>query len=151
MAAGNLGAASLWIHRAYRLAPMDSTVQILFASIAIHSNPAKAVAMLDALTRRLPWHREAAMAHSAALLRSGRNDEAARSLGTMLVRMSPPGTDMFAGLADAICAANGLPGWVALDGDGQPCLFGPCAAVCALGAGVAGWRAPVWGCALPRG
>ena len=119
MAAGNLGAASLWIHRAHRLAPMDSTVQILFASIAIHSNPAKAVAMLDALTRRLPWHREAAMAHSAALLRSGRNDEAARSLGTMLVRMSPPGTDMFAGLADAICAANGLPGWVALDGDGQ--------------------------------
>ena len=33
--------------------------------------------------------------------------------------MSPPSTVMFARLADAVCAANGLPGWIAMDGDGQ--------------------------------
>ena len=81
MADANLEDAGRWIARAYRLAPDDSTVQLLFASIVVHSDPAKALAVLDALLLRVPWHREAAMARCAALLRRGQAETAARALG----------------------------------------------------------------------
>ena len=127
VAEGDLATASAWARRAHRIAPRDITVQILFASIVVHTDPNEAVSELEAATRRLPWHREAAMALVAALLRAGRSVEAAETLDTMLGRMTPPATDVFQALAALVCDAASRPGWVAFNGRGEcrVLLMGP--------------------------
>ena len=118
LAQGDLTAAAAWVGRAHCLAPTDITVQILFASVLVHTAPDAAIAELRAATKRLPEHREAAMALIAALLRAGRADEAAATLGNMLGRMTAPPTDMFRNLAGLVCAAAAAPGWIAMASDG---------------------------------
>ena len=119
MSGGDLATASLWVRRANRLAPRDITVQILFASIVVHTDPDEAICELEAATKRLPWHREAAMALIAARLRAGRSAEAAQTLGRMLGQMTPPATGMFQTLAAMVCDAAGAPGWLGFNGRGE--------------------------------
>ena len=118
MEAAALPEAARWIRRAHRLAPEDATVQILFGSITVHTQPDEAIRVLRALVQRLPWHREGAMALAAALLWAGRARDAAAALADMLHRMAPPGSAVFGQLAGDICRAAGEPGWVSLDGKG---------------------------------
>jgi GT2 family glycosyltransferase/glycosyltransferase involved in cell wall biosynthesis len=115
---GYLTEAAAWAHRAHRLAPDDITVQILFASVLVHTDPDDAIAALHAATKQRPGHREAATAMIAALLRAGRVNEAASSLGSMLGRMTAPPSDMFRNLAALVCEAAAAPGWIAMAGDG---------------------------------
>ncbi len=119
MEAGDLTQAAAWIRRAHRLAPGDAAVQLLLASITVHSEPGEAVRVLRALTDRLPWHRDAAVALGAALLRAGCAADAAEALAAMLRRMTPPDSDLFRTIAAAICAGSGQPGWVALTSGGE--------------------------------
>jgi GT2 family glycosyltransferase len=118
LAKADLSEAAAWVRRARRLAPNDMTVQILFASVLVHTAPDEAIAELRAATKRLPGHREAAMAMVAALLRAGRPDEAASSLGIMLGRMTVPPIDLVRNLAALVCEAAAKPGWIAMAGDG---------------------------------
>ena len=105
------------------LAPYDSTVQIVFASITVRTRPDAAIQVLRDLTERLPWHREAGLALCAALLRAGRASEAAAALAGLLARLTPPASPTMLGLFGAICSAAGEPGWIALDGGGR-CRIG---------------------------
>ncbi len=116
---GRLAEANAWITRAHRLAPDDSTVQIVFAATTVRSQPETAIQVLRTLTERLPWHREAGLALCAALHRAGQASEAASALTGLLARLSPPASPAVLGLMGAICKEADEPGWIALDGSGR--------------------------------
>lgn len=119
LGAGQPGLAIAWLQRADRLAPNDATIHLLLAAATMPTDPLEAVAILQALTRRLPLHRDAGIGLAAALLRSGQPAEAAFALGQLLARTSPPKTTIFSREAAAICVASGSPGWLWLDSSGH--------------------------------
>jgi GT2 family glycosyltransferase/glycosyltransferase involved in cell wall biosynthesis len=119
MEAGDLPLATSWIGRGWRLAPKDTTVVILFASIVAHTEPARAASVLEELVARLPDHRAASLALAAALRRAGRMAEAAAVLRRVLERFALPGGEAMAGLVRDVCLAVEEVGWVTLDGAGR--------------------------------
>ena len=118
MAAGQPADAVRWLRRAARIVPADPTIPLVLASAYAQTDPGKAVTILRALTVRLPWHSEAALALCASLLRAGQPAGAADCLGAMLRRLNPAGLSAFEDVARSVCAAAGLPGWMWLDGHG---------------------------------
>jgi GT2 family glycosyltransferase/glycosyltransferase involved in cell wall biosynthesis len=115
--AGDLPAARRWAERAHRLGPDDTQVIFLLGLVLMRERDGQAAEVFRNLVTRsdtLPAHGGLI----AALRSSGRNDEAATELATLLQRFAAPADAGFAEAAEALAQVAGRPGWCAANGAG---------------------------------
>lgn len=117
LAAGDLAEAERWLSRAWRIARDDPAAMLALGLLRLRlREPDAAIPLLAGVVARCD-SREAGLALAAAHLAAGDPAVAARLLHDLLARhVAPPEAD---GLAEAIVAAVGAPGWCGVRADGQ--------------------------------
>lgn len=110
-----------WLDRAHRLFPADPTLRLALAEACLGRDDARAESLLGSLAAEHDT-REVWLALAATRFTLGDARGAAEALARTLSRHAmPPGLE---GLAGAIAAAAGAPGWCAMQSDGG-LIWGP--------------------------
>jgi GT2 family glycosyltransferase/glycosyltransferase involved in cell wall biosynthesis len=118
LTAGDPAAARPWLARAHRILPEEPAVAFTLASALLNLQDTAAVALF-AQAATATETREAWLGLAAARWQAGDAPGAVAALGHMLahhVLPDPPAP--MAGLADALAAAAGAPGWCGVAADG---------------------------------